>query len=92
MLMHPGRPQLANLLSEMVDQTKALRGADELRGLVVGTCGPASLTASVRQAERGISGKNRDAVGGVEVVEEYVILFASFVKARLQLTLPPLTK
>lgn len=80
MHLHPGRPHIKNLLNEFVDRTKALplpTQKDELCGLVVGACGPASLLESVKEAERGLSVKKRDSVGGVEIVEECVIVFRS---------------
>lgn len=66
--LYPGRPKLPELLDQFMDKTEKLE--DILHGTVVGCCGPESLSKGVRRAERGISGRKRDAVGGVEVVEE----------------------
>ncbi|KAG8950754.1 hypothetical protein FRC04_007173 [Tulasnella sp. 424] len=69
--LSPGRPKLDVMLDHFVDITRQLpEGTEGLRGTVVGCCGPASLCQSVKRAELSIKGKKREAVGGIEVVEE----------------------
>ncbi len=81
----PGRPQLAQLVTGVLDQACALslfkRGARRsginsdsggggLTGVVVGVCGPAGLAREVKAAVRSVDPKRRKAVGGIEVHEE----------------------
>lgn len=69
--LSPGRPKFDVMLDHFVDVTRQLQeGPEGLRGTVVGCCGPASLCQSVKRAELSIKGKKREAVGGIEVVEE----------------------
>ncbi|KAG8993156.1 hypothetical protein FRB94_010976 [Tulasnella sp. JGI-2019a] len=67
----PGRPRLEALLTEFASQTQGLaEPSKELDGLVIGMCGPLGLRDSVEAAQRILSKKARDSVGGVEVVIE----------------------
>lgn len=89
MHLKPGRPRLEAMLNEFADQTKGLaRSNDELSGLVVGMCGPLGLRDSVEAAQRSLSGKKRDSIGGVEVVVEYVDLASQLPSINHILTTP----
>ncbi|KIO24635.1 hypothetical protein M407DRAFT_212299 [Tulasnella calospora MUT 4182] len=69
--LSPGRPKFDAMLDHFVDRTRQLpEGPEGLHGTVVGCCGPESLCHSVKRAELSIKGRKRDAVGGIEVVEE----------------------
>ncbi|KAG9003881.1 hypothetical protein FRB94_002798 [Tulasnella sp. JGI-2019a] len=71
MRLNPGRPRLEVMIQEFADQTKGLAtSSDDLSGLVIGMCGPLSLRDSVEEAQRSLSGKTRDSIGGVEVIVE----------------------
>ncbi|KAG9025314.1 hypothetical protein FRB95_010337 [Tulasnella sp. JGI-2019a] len=71
MHLNPGRPRLDAMLYEFADQTRGLAtSSHDLSGLVVGMCGPLGLRDSVEAAQRSLTGKTRDSVGGVEVVVE----------------------
>ncbi|KAG8988981.1 hypothetical protein FRB90_002460 [Tulasnella sp. 427] len=67
----PGRPKFDAILDHFVDRTRQVpEGPQGLNGTVVGCCGPVSLCESVKHAELSIKGRKRDAVGGIEMVEE----------------------
>lgn len=66
----PGRPRLNKLLEGVADRTAGSGGVSGLTGVVVGVCGPPALGSSVGKAVRGLDGKRRKAVGGVELHEE----------------------
>lgn len=70
----PGRPELGDMLSATIGCTSVLKNTtrEGVHGVVVGVCGPEELMTRVRQVEHDIGAKVRAAVGGVELVEEYV--------------------
>lgn len=76
----PGRPELADLLSATISCTSVLKHTtrEGVHGVIVGACGPMELLESVRAADRTIGKEVRKAVGGVELLEECVLLSSSF--------------
>ncbi|KAF8310934.1 hypothetical protein DL93DRAFT_2083848 [Clavulina sp. PMI_390] len=73
----PGRPDLGDMLAALCDCTSGIKHSrapggesEKLHGVVVGCCGPEPLMDSVRKVEHGIGRSVRNAVGGVELVEE----------------------
>ncbi|KAF8311051.1 hypothetical protein DL93DRAFT_2169272 [Clavulina sp. PMI_390] len=72
----PGRPDFGDMLAALCDCTSGIEnpptpgGRKQLYGVVVGACGPESLMDSVRKAEHAIGRSVRNAIGGVELVEE----------------------
>ncbi|KAF8311052.1 hypothetical protein DL93DRAFT_2116386 [Clavulina sp. PMI_390] len=73
----PGRPDLGDMLAALCDCTSGIKNApapggerEQLYGVVVGACGPEPLMDSVRKAEHAVGRSVRNAVGGVELVEE----------------------
>lgn len=60
------------MLSASIGCVSALK-REGVHGVVVGVCGPEELMNNVRHVEHAIGAKVRAAVGGVELVEEYVI-------------------
>lgn len=70
----PGRPEIADMLSAMIGCASALKNTttEGVHGVVVGSCGPEELMANIRRVEHAVGSKVRGAVGGVELVEEYV--------------------
>lgn len=72
--LNPGRPELGDMLSASIGCVSALKRStrEGVHGVVVGVCGPEELLGHVRQVENAVGSKVRGAVGGVELVEEYV--------------------
>ncbi|KAI0794895.1 incomplete iron reductase [Abortiporus biennis] len=81
--INPGRPRLAQRLSNVLDQTCALsmfrRGArrsvqgepeERLAGVIVSVCGPLGLAEDVRGIVRNVDPYRRKAAGGIEIHEE----------------------
>ena len=70
----PGRPRLGQLLTGVVERsTEAyLETQERPSGVLVGACGPVSLTEHVGDAVRNFDREKFKAVGGVELQEEYV--------------------
>lgn len=70
----PGRPEIGDMLSATIGCASALKNTttEGVHGVVVGSCGPEELMANIRRVEHAIGSKVRAAVGGVELVEEYV--------------------
>lgn len=71
----PGRPELGDMLSASIGCASVLKNTTKegVHGVVVGVCGPEELMNRVRQVEHEVGAKVRAAVGGVELVEEYVL-------------------
>lgn len=75
LVVHHGRPSIATLVDSKVDaivQALEDRGEPDPCGLAVGVCGPASMVVGVREAIGGLSARQANAVGGVELFTECV--------------------
>lgn len=71
----PGRPHLERLLTGVVDRTSevCVASQEQLSGILVGACGPVSLTEKAGDVVRSFDRKKFKAVGGIELQEECVI-------------------
>lgn len=72
--LNPGRPNLSKVLDKAISRAISLEsvdnGAGQLRGMLVGVCGPVELGDAVADAVGMIEPPRRDQMGGVELHEE----------------------
>ena len=75
----PGRAFVPHLLTEFVDRTLVAQSQEAsgnsganayAHGVVVGACGPVSLSNDVRKAIAVLDKKDREVIGGVEFHDE----------------------
>jgi hypothetical protein len=71
-LVQAGRPELKDVLFASLSCVSALKqnSLSGVHGVVIGVCGPTGLVDEVRKVERGVGKAVRQAVGGVELVDE----------------------
>lgn len=74
--VNSGRPDLRTISKDIVARTAELKTGGS-HGVLVASCGPLTLNRDVRKAAVGsCSDKSiRDAIGGIEIHEEYVYSF-----------------
>jgi hypothetical protein len=65
----PSRPRFGKVLDAVISRAVSLGS-----GVIVGVCGPLSLSDEVARAIAGVDVRRREAVGGIELHEEYVSL------------------
>jgi hypothetical protein len=79
----PSRPRFGKVLEAVISRAVSLgsgvKDAEAITGVIVGVCGPLSLSDEVARAIAGVDVRRREAVGGIELHEEYVsFAFFSF--------------
>ncbi|KDQ51900.1 hypothetical protein JAAARDRAFT_139501 [Jaapia argillacea MUCL 33604] len=74
----PCRPNLARILDDAVNATINMKSEGALKGMIVGVCGPVMLGQDVCRSLGHLNSSQRNAVGGVELHEEYVFLIVVF--------------
>ena len=72
----PGRPRLERLLTGVVERSSEACSEAQERpsGVLVGACGPVSLTEHAGGVVRNFDCKKFKAIGGVELQEECVVI------------------
>ena len=74
--LSPSRPRFGKVLDAVISRAVSLgsgvKDAEAITGVIVGVCGPLSLSDEVSKAVAGVDVRRRKAVGGIELHEEYV--------------------
>jgi ferric-chelate reductase len=80
--LSPSRPRFGKVLDAVISRAVSLgsgaKDAEAITGVIVGVCGPLSLSDEVAKAIGGVDVRRREAVGGIELHEEYVFLSDCF--------------
>jgi ferric-chelate reductase len=82
LVLSPSRPRFGKVLDAVISRAVSLgsgaKDAEAITGVIVGVCGPLALGDEVAKAIGNVDARRRDAVGGIDLHEEYVIFLACF--------------